>query len=221
MQSGITKNPHNAPKLSTDAVSKMTPKEKEDRQQKGRITRLQQLEVPITEALLASQREGVELDGQPKAIVPIADIVVQVIGADDPWILPPEIRASLVEKGGPGSSIFMLRSREILARDLATFRLGPDAEIELPGRNRAEKRAARANLDRHPFKEISRNLSNRLPDGEYYVVVHSMAGASVFKFEYNEAIMQAGLDEERAKKAENTSPEVVAPDPEPSEPPAE
>ncbi len=193
------KNPRNAERLTPDAIAKMSPKEKEDRQHSSRATRLQQLEVPVCEALLASQKDGWPLEGEAKVILPIADIAVHVIGADDQWVLPKSVREELLKKGGIGSSIFMLRAREKLADELDKFMLAPDAEVELPGRNRKEKRMARQAMDRYPFRVLANKLRERLPDGCYYAVVHSMAGASIFPFRYDASEIEAGLAEEYEK----------------------
>lgn len=212
-QSGLTKDPRKAPQLTPADLEKMSPKEKEQRVEAIRTTRLQQLAGPIAEALLAAMREGVELEGEPKKMVPIEDIAVQVIGADDTFIMPPHLREKLVEKGGTGSCVFVLRSREVLSRELATYRLPQDAEIELPGRNRKEKRMARQNLVRYPFSDHAKSMSNRHQfPGVYYVIVHSGAGATTYFFPFRENEMQEAVDEEKQKAvADGAGPGDSAP----------
>jgi len=204
-------NPRNAPRLAPGDVAKLTSKEKEDRQVTGRVTRLQQLEVEICRSLLQSQSEGWIFDPeQPdkKELVPIEDIIVQAFGADDEIMLDPKIREKMIERGGPGSSTFRLKKRAEAIAELEHFRLPADANIELPGANRAERRAAREHLDRYPFREIAKTLKQQPFPSCYYAVVHSFAGASVFPFKYDREDMEAALaeeavriEEERAKQA--------------------
>lgn len=203
------KNPNDAPRLTPADIAKMTPKELLDRQLVIRKGRLQQNEVEVVKQLFEAVREGVSIDGGPVQKHPIEDIVVHIIGLDDPWMLPKDLREKLIYDRGAGASVFTLRDREALAAQLHNFRLGPDAEIQVAGRNRDEKRSARAAINPYPFREHAQTLRKRPTVPSYYVVVHSAAGASVIHMGYNETEMQALLDHEAKQQADHAEREVA------------